>query len=161
MCPCEISECLLLQFCSMSCRDTARRVRRFQRRKILLETFRPDSKNHRAGTKRVQNGCLENAAPAERSWRGVLRGHVPSKSPSADGEIPRAHTSGHRSQVGEKSDSFSRAERTRPLRPVCRLQYYDFENIPVECFQRGIPFLKPADTPCRVRYQNQIKSLCS
>ena len=57
------------------------------------------------------------AAPAERSWRGVLRGHVPSKSLSADSEILCAHTSGHTEQVGEKSDSFSRAERTRPLRP--------------------------------------------
>ena len=44
-------------------------------------------------------------------------------------------------KVGEKSDSFSRAERTRPLRPVSRLQLLDFENIPVECFQRILPLL--------------------
>ena len=44
-------------------------------------------------------------------------------------------------KVGEKSDSFSRAERTRPLRPVSRLQLFDFENIPVECFQRILPLL--------------------
>jgi hypothetical protein len=38
--------------------------------------------------------------------------------------------------VGEKSDSFSRAERTRPLRPVSRSLCLDFENVPVERFQR-------------------------
>ncbi|WP_302161246.1 hypothetical protein, partial [uncultured Ruminococcus sp.] len=48
------------------------------------------------------------------------------------------------------SDSFSRAERTRPLRPVCRLLLRDFENVPVERFQRHFPFLKPADTARRV-----------
>ena len=114
MCPCEISECLLLQFCSMSCRDTARRVRRFQRRKILLETFRPDSKNHRAGTKTHRIRVPEKADPTERSWRGVLRGHVPSKSPSADGEMLRAHASGH-TEKGTKSGSFLRgANKTAP-----------------------------------------------
>ena len=39
-------------------------------------------------------------------------------------------------KVGEKSDSFSRAERTRPLRPASRLQYYDFANVPAERLQR-------------------------
>ena len=38
-------------------------------------------------------------------------------------------------KVGEKSDSFSRAERTRPLRPVSRLLFLDFENVPAERFQ--------------------------
>ncbi|WP_443965151.1 hypothetical protein, partial [Ruminococcus sp.] len=65
-------------------------------------------------------------------------GHVPSKSLSADSEIPRAHASGHRSKVGEKSDSFSRAERTRPFRPVSRLLCLDFGNVPVERFQRDM-----------------------
>ena len=90
------------------------------------------------------------AAPAERSWRGVLRGHVPSKSLSADSETPCALASGRTGKVGEKSDSFSRAERTRPLRPVSRLQLLDFENIPVECFQRIFSLLKSADTARRV-----------
>ncbi len=53
-------------------------------------------------------------------------------------------------QVGEKSDSFSRAERTRPLRPVSRLLYHDFANVPAERLQRDIPFPKPADTARRV-----------
>ena len=53
-------------------------------------------------------------------------------------------------QVGEKSDSFSRAERTRPLRPVSRLLYHDFENVPAERFQQGFLLLKPADTARRV-----------
>ena len=95
-------------------------------------------KKHRAGTERFQNRCPEKAAPAERSWRGVLRGHVPSKSLSADSEIPRAHTSGHTEKVGEKSDSFSRAERTRPLRPVSRLLFRNFGNVPAERFQRNM-----------------------
>ena len=110
----------------------------------------PKNKRHRAGTKIIPYHCPEKADPTERSWRGVLRGHVPSKSLSADSEIPRAHTSGHRSKVGEKSDSFSRAERTRPLRPVCRLLCLDFENVPVERFQRILPLLKLADTARRV-----------
>ena len=49
-------------------------------------------------------------------------------------------------KVGEKSDSFSRAERTRPLRPVSRLLYRNFGNVPVERFQRILPLLKSADT---------------
>ena len=48
-------------------------------------------------------------------------GEEPPESLSADSEIPRAHASGHTEKVGEKSDSFSRAERTRPLRPVSHL----------------------------------------
>ena len=104
-----------------------------------MNCFKSEHKKHRAETKRFQNCCPEKAAPAEHSWRGVLRGHVPSKSPSADGEIPCAHASGRRSKVGEKSDSFSRAERTRPLRPVSRLQYCDLGNVPVERFQRNVP----------------------
>ena len=35
------------------------------------------------------------ADPTERSWRGVLRGHVPSKSLSADSEIPCAMLLAH------------------------------------------------------------------
>ena len=53
-------------------------------------------------------------------------------------------------KVGEKSDSFSRAERTRPLRPVSHLLYPDFENIPVERFQRNFPLTQLADTARRV-----------
>ena len=94
------------------------------------------NKNHRAKTERLKETVPNKADPTERSWRGVLRGHVPSKSPSADGEISRAHASGHTEKVGEKSDSFSRAERTRPLRPASRLQYYDFANVPAERLQR-------------------------
>ena len=93
---------------------------------------------HRVKTESFRETVPEKAAPAERSWRGVLRGHVPSKSLSADSEIPRAHAPGHTEKVGEKSDSFSRAERTRPLRPVCRLPLRDFENVPVERFQRNL-----------------------
>ena len=62
--------------------------------------------------KRKETESLPHKAdPTERSWRGVLRGHVPSKSLSADSEIPCARALGRTEQVGEKSDSFSRAER--------------------------------------------------
>ena len=84
------------------------------------------NQTHRAETERFQKTVPNKAAPAERSWRGVLRGHVPSKSLSADSEILCAHTSGRRSKVGEKSDSFSRAERTRPFRPCVPLAVLQF-----------------------------------
>ena len=113
------------------------------------------NKKHRAGTKIIPYHCPEKADPTERSWRGVLRGHVPSKSLSADSEIPCAHTSGHTEKVGEKSDSFSRAERTRPLRPVSRLNGRNLENIPVECFQRDFPLLQNHRTRHAVSLQSQ------
>ena len=100
---------------------------------------------------------FHQAAPAERSWRGVLRGHVPSKSLSADSETLCARTFGRTEQVGEKSDSFSRAERTRPLRPVSRLRYCWFGNVPVERFQRDFPLLKSADTARRVPTKGAAK----
>ena len=100
--------------------------------------------------KKISEPLPCQADPTEHSWRGVLRGHVPSKSLSADSEIPRAHTSGHTEKVGEKSDSFSRAERTRPLRPVSRLQCCSLENVSVERFQRILPLLKLTDTARRV-----------
>ena len=109
--------------------------------------------------KTIWNPCPSQAAPAERSWRGVLRGHVPSKSLSADSETPRAHASGHTEKVGEKSDSFSRAERTRPLRPVSRLRLYDFENVPAERFQRDALYSKNTAIP-RQFAQNSAGFTC-
>ena len=81
------------------------------------------------------------AAPAERSWRGVLRGHVPSKSLSADSEIPCALAFGRTEKVGEKSDSFSRAERTRPLRPCVPLAVLRFWKHSGGMFPTGYSFL--------------------
>ncbi|WP_301845424.1 hypothetical protein, partial [uncultured Ruminococcus sp.] len=57
----------------------------------------------------------------------------------------------------EKSDSFSRAERTRPLRPVCRLLLCDFGNVPVERFQRDFPLPKSTDTAQPVPTGNDRK----
>jgi len=62
------------------------------------------------------------ADPAERSWRGF-----------------RACFASIRTHL---ACSFSRAERTRPLRPVSRLLCCYFENIPVECFQHIFPLFK-------------------
>ena len=40
--------------------------------------------------KKNRDCWTRQADPTERSWRGVLRGHVPSKSLSADSETPCA-----------------------------------------------------------------------
>ena len=112
------------------------------------------NKNHRAKTKQFQNRCPEKAAPAERSWRGVLRGHVPSKSLSADSETPCALAFGRTEKVGEKSDSFSRAERTRPLRPCVPLAVLRFWKHSGGMFPTGYSFLGIGGhgTPCPYEY---------
>ena len=63
----------------------------------------------------------EKADPTERSWRGVLRGHVPSKSPSADGEIPVPMLPGTRRRWVRKATAFrGRSEQDRSaLCPAC------------------------------------------
>ena len=87
-----------------------------------------------------------------------LEGEQPSESLSADSEIP-APCFWRTGKVGEKSDSFSRAERTRPLRPVCRLLLCDFGNVPVERFQRDFPLPKSTDTAQPVPTGNDRKSI--
>ena len=82
---------------------------------------------------------IRQADPTERSWRGVLRGHVPSKSLSADSETPCALAFGRTEKVGEKSDSFSRAERTRPLRPCVPLAVLRFWKHSGGMFATDIP----------------------
>ena len=117
--------------------------------RILEKKASPVRQGFLGKTENFSDGLLCKADPTEHSWRGVLRGHVPSKSLSADSEIPCAMF-WRTEKVGEKSDSFSRAERTRPLRPVSHLLYPDFENIPVERFQRNFPLTQLADTARRV-----------
>ena len=67
-------------------------------------------------------------------------GEQPSESLSADSEIP-APCFWRTGKVGEKRDRSAL---------VSRLLFLDFENVPVERFQRDIPFPKPADTARRV-----------
>ena len=64
---------------------------------------------------------IRQAAPAERSWRGVLRGHVPSKSLSADSEIPVPMLLGTRRRWVRKAIAFrGRSEQDRSaLCSVC------------------------------------------
>ena len=64
---------------------------------------------------------IRQAAPAERSWRGVLRGHVPSKSLSADSEIPVPMLLGTRRRWVRKAIAFrGRSEQDRSaLCPAC------------------------------------------
>ena len=115
-------------------------------------------KKHRAETKRT--GAVEHVRLLQLSAAGevFLEGTCPLSRCPQTAKLP-APCFWRTGKVGEKSDSFSRAERTRPLRPVCRLQYYDFENIPVECFQRDFPLPKPADTARRVPTKGTIPIL--
>ena len=108
------------------CRDTASRVRRFQKRE-----------NHRAGTERT--GVVRFVRLLQLSAAGevFLEGTCPLSRCPQTAKFPAPYF-WRTEKVGEKSDSFSRAERTRPLRPVSRLLCCDFENVPVERFQRNI-----------------------
>ena len=114
-----------------------------------MESTQEHNKNHRAGTKRT--GAVEPVRLLQLSAAGevFLEGTCPLSRCPQTAKFP-APCFWRTGKVGEKSDSFSRAERTRPLRPVCRLLLRDFENVPVERFQRHFPFLKPADTARRV-----------
>ena len=117
-----------------------------RREHVSRETF---YKKYRAETKR--NGIVESVRLIQLSAVGevFLEGTCPLSRCPQTAKFP-APCFWRTGTVGEKSDSFSRAERTRPLRPVCRLLLRDFENVPVERFQRDFPFLKPADTARRV-----------
>ena len=116
--------------------DTARRVP-------------TEYKKHRAGTKRTGAVGLVKLLQLSAAGEVFLEGTCPLSRCPQTAKFP-APCFWRTGKVGEKSDSFSRAERTRPLRPVCRLLLRDFENVPVEHFQRHFPFLKPADTARRV-----------
>jgi len=78
--------------------------------------------SNRAESRMISEPLPRRADPAERSWRGF-----------------RACFASIRTHL---ACSFSRAERTRPLRPVSRLLCCYFENIPVECFQHIFPLFK-------------------
>ena len=67
-----------------------------------------------------------------------LEGEQPSESLSADSEIP-APCFWRTGKVGEKSDSFSRAERTRPLRPCVPLAVLRFWKHSGGMFATDIP----------------------
>ena len=112
-------------------------------------SFREKYKKYRAETDGNEVGCFIRLLQLSAAGEVFLEGTCPlSRCPqTATFPAPCFWRTG---KVGEKSDSFSRAERTRPLRPVCRLLLRDFENVPVERFQRHFPFLKPADTARRV-----------
>ena len=107
------------------CRDTASRVRRFQKRE-----------NHRAGPERT--GVVRFVRLLQLSAAGevFLEGTCPLSRRPQTAKFP-APCFWRTGKVGEKSDSFSRAERTRPLRPVSRLNGWNLENVPVERFQRN------------------------
>ena len=115
------------------CRDTASRVRRFQKRE-----------NHRAGTERI--GIVRFVRLLQLSAAGevFLEGTCPLSRCPQTAKFPAPYF-WRTEKVGEKSDSFSRAERTRPLRPVSRLQYYDFANVPAERLQRYTMIFRSAE----------------
>ena len=92
-------------------------------------------KNHRAETERFCNCCPIRLLQLSAAGEEFLEGTCPLSRRPQTAKLP-APCSWRTEQVGEKSDSFSRAERTRPLRPASRLQYYDFANVPAERLQR-------------------------
>ena len=94
-----------------------------------------DNKKHRARTKRTGAVGLVRLLQLSAAGEVFLEGTCPLSRCPQTAKFPAPYF-WRTEKVGEKSDSFSRAERTRPLRPVCRLLCSDFGNIPVECFQR-------------------------
>ena len=108
------------------------------------KTTRTDHKKHRTGTKR--NGAVEPVRLLQLSAAGevFLEGTCPLSRCPQTAKFPAPYF-WRTEKVGEKSDSFSRAERTRPLRPVSRLQYYDFANVPAECLQRYTMIFRSAE----------------
>ena len=100
-----------------------------------MESTQEHNKNHRAGTKRT--GAVEPVRLLQLSAAGevFLEGTCPLSRRPQTAKLS-APCFWRTEKVGEKSDSFSRAERTRPLRPVSHLLCSDFGNVPVERFQR-------------------------
>ena len=90
-----------------------------------------------AETERFCNRCLIRLLQLSAAGEVFLEGTCPLSRCPQTAKFP-APCFWRTGKVGEKSDSFSRAERTRPLRPVSRLLCCDFENVPVERFQRDI-----------------------
>ena len=74
-----------------------------------------------AGKKKSSSTLHYKADPTEHSWRGVLRGHVPSKSLSADSEIPVPMLLGTGRRWVRKATAFrGRSEQDRSaLCPAC------------------------------------------
>ena len=102
-----------------------------------MESTQEHNKNHRAETKRT--GAVEPVRLLQLSAAGevFLEGTCPLSRCPQTAKFPAPYF-WRTEKVGEKSDSFSRAERTRPLRPVSRLLCLDFGNVPVERFQRDM-----------------------
>ena len=125
--------------------DTARRVP-------------TEYKKHRAGTKRTGVVGLVRLLQLSAAGEVFLEGTCPLSRCPQTAKFP-APCFWRTGKVGEKSDSFSRAERTRPLRPVCRLLLCDFGNVPVERFQRDFPLPKSTDTAQPVPTGNDRKSI--
>ena len=109
----------------------------------------PPLKKHRAATKRIEIVGLVRLIQLSAVGEVFLEGTCPLSRCPQTAKSP-APCFWRRSKVGEKSDSFSRAERTKPLRPVSRLLFFHFGNVPVERFQRDNPLRKTTDTARRV-----------
>ena len=66
-----------------------------RKNRAVFEPFQERTQKASCKNEKISEPLPHQAAPAERSWRGVLRGHVPSKSLSADSEIPCAMLLAH------------------------------------------------------------------
>ena len=119
--------------------DTARRVPAF-----LRKTKRVVRKQNSFRTV-----CPKRLLQLSAAGEVFLEGEQPSESLSADSEIP-APCFWRTGKVGEKSDSFSRAERTRPLRPCVPLAVSRFWKRSGGTFPTGYSFPETGGhgTPC-------------
>ena len=122
--------------------DTARRVPAF-----LRKTKRVVRKQNSFRTV-----CPKRLLQLSAAGEVFLEGCSPSESLSADSEIP-APCFWRTGKVGEKSDSFSRAERTRPLRPCVPLAVSRFWKRSGGTFPTGYSFPETSGhgTPCPYR----------
>ena len=119
-----------------------------------------DSGKYRAGTERTGVVGVVRLIQLSTVGEVFLEGTCPLSRCPQTAKFP-APCFWRTEKVGEKSDSFSRAERTRPLRPVCRLLLCDFGNVPVERFQRDFPLLETERTRHNLSLREMIeKALC-
>ena len=107
------------------------------------------NKKHRAKTERFQNRYLIRLLQLSAAGEVFLEGTCPLSRCPQTAKFP-APCSGARRRWVRKATAFrGRSEQDRSAL-VSRLLCFDFENVPVERFQRILPLLKSADTARRV-----------
>ena len=101
---------------------------------------------HRAGTERFQNCCPIRLLQLSAAGEVFLEGTCPLSRCPQTAKFPAPLLLGARRRWVRKATAFrGRSEQDRSAL-VSRLLCCDFGNIPVECFQRVIPFSELTDT---------------